>query len=404
VFKDIIICRMGQTAPRLAVHHLAFGVLSLFKAFTNAACGEACRKAERDVEAFLARVPEPGAVFGYNAANVQFWDGIRFELFGTCTKSQEQGFSWETGMRWWWAECEIQPDGSIRSQPGRFRFDANVVLPQKFDGDVKNELQGAKFLDPNLPRKACRLVDSFASHRIFVPPPAELDELIVLEWLAQLVTRAAKCGLLEEGGEPGRLQDQACQVFREYGRHLGIKSLAKLSEEERLGAIDLAFRRLAMSKFGRGFLATTSRFAFRSYFRKTLYFAGRDVLGTKPTDCRDVRNFGDPSKPSGIVDAGERLNVNPSTIWRRMKKHGYTELTPDAWKQMQSEASTKASWQAIQTLLVNGGLTLASARKRVFRWKKAGRSPGGIARSELVAHVATLTRKTDANCPKSPED
>ena len=104
---------MGQAPSKLAVHHLAFGVQHLLSFLTNDKWRARCREEADRVKDFLARVPESEASFGYNAVKVPCRDGVIFELFETCTKSPEMGYSWETCMRWWYAEAERKADGTL---------------------------------------------------------------------------------------------------------------------------------------------------------------------------------------------------------------------------------------------------------------------------------------------------
>jgi len=309
-------------------------------------------------------------------------------------------------MRWWHAEAEIRPDGTKRLKPGHFRFDVVVnpfadSAPHRLD--VPDENQHAL----KLLKKAQKYLDEFAFHPLYVPAFKDRDELVGLEWLVQLVIRAAKSGHLRvKASGRDKLQVEACEAFRQYACRLNVKSLDRLSIEERTAATDAVFRRLVMSGFGHGFLAPSSSYAFRSYVRRTLRFSAKDIQVKERNllirgsgkyrsgrqmldDGQDIDLDGglvDAAVPRGIVDAGERLEVSASTVWRHMQKHGYSTLTREAWEQVQVEIKGKAAWQAIERWLLARGVTRFAARKRISRWKRAGNVPTDIVRRLLTGH------------------
>jgi hypothetical protein len=91
----------------------------------------------------------------------------------------------------------------------------------------------------------------------------------------------------------------------------------------------------------------------------------------------------DTSTPRTIQDAGKRLDVAPSTIWRRLRAHGYSDVTSESWDAIKQDIESARLWRMLKHALVGRGKSDSAARKQVQRWKRGGADPQTIARKLL---------------------
>lgn len=251
--------------------------------------------------------------------------------------------------------------------------------------------------DLRLPRKVRSILDKYATPRLFIYPGWKRKAHIRLELLAQLVLFAAKHGCMR--WDPR--DDLAVQWFRDY-----VSLVWKRWKRDGDGmaldaAADRVFMRLIFgAKVGKGFLAPQSGEAFESYVRKAIRGAladGRRTSGQLNAELDELPSQvaqnrltgvsgykgrarrGEPivsdAVPETITEAAALLKVNPSTVWRRMKKMACNRWSPEVWPKLREHFDNKRTWTTVMEALKGKGVSHEAARKRVSRWRKAGRKP-----------------------------
>jgi hypothetical protein len=245
-----------------------------------------------------------------------------------------------------------------------------------------------------------RLLDPYACPRLFLWATPPEDEAAALdEWLLQVALWARKGEHLILDDETG---EELATLFRAFAARISPNPRGGHESPDWLAAVDTVCNRLLLNprsyskrnparikqspaaRPGKllnipqgGFSAAAgSGDSFGAYVK-------RAIRGALKTQGRFPR----PQKPPGgaprsIEEAAQTLDVDFSTVWRRMQAGGWTDWCPEAWEQIRGQLQEANAWRSLAQLLFAQGMSPSAARKAVYRARKRGQTPAQLA-SEL---------------------
>jgi hypothetical protein len=338
--------KMGHESVLLSMEHLEFGVGELLAFLAD----------ERSVEARRPPAPPDGGVWIHTVAGLTFLDGSNFEL--QLISPTRRRYESALTMLWYWAE------GSPQSPS--WRLDVDVEVGYYPWPNCKDFPGFADF------RKFRSVLDEFARPRLIVP--AAHAGQFRADYLALIALFAVK------GRCMARTEDLV-RHFRAYCSGLFQDTFDKLcrrrrgsrhglAPEEWTGLVDKVFERLYHGKAGLGFTMPTRPESFRAYIWRAL----RGEFARQGGRRRGAGNRG--SFPQSVEDAAAVLGVSGMTVRRLMKQLGSRAWSLEVWESISGQLKLKQQWQALAKELENSGSKPDAARKKVYRWKKDGLTPG----------------------------
>ena len=296
-------------------------------------------------------------------------------------------------------ELSWNVDKCFRDFSVTVRFTPRSPISQFLKVRGSDDLHHLRALFPGLPIRELRRLQGRTVHQLLAPfaepclfLPISLGEEQALGLLALLALYAGRAGALD-------IRDPAAfTVFRDYVFRIADRWLCRCPADLQQEVLCRVFQRLYSPKTrGLGFKAPASADAFPAYLGSSIRMPiiaalkrrkakGSEMPQAERPESTDTEHAprrktqrklkdSSPDPASTIEAAANFLEVNPSTISRRMIRLGYKSWSSEVWEKIRKDVQEKKSWRDNIETLMGIGSSDAAARLQVYRWKKAGLTP-----------------------------